>query len=251
MSEHVRYAVSDGVGRVTLARPEKKNAIDRAMYAALADALRAAEGDAEVRAVLVDAEGGAFTAGNDLADFQRGRQSWHGSPVARFLGALAEIDRPVVAAVDGIAIGIGTTLLLHCDLVVASTSARFQTPFVDLGLVPEAASSLLLPRLVGHGRAAAMLMLGDAVDAATMLDLGLVYAVVAPDDLAAAALGFARRFAAKPPEAVRAAKRLLRRAPEPVADRFAAESAVFDERLASAEAQAAFADFFARRGRGR
>lgn len=251
MSEHVRYAVSDGIGRITLARPAKKNAIDVAMYEALAEALRSAGGDDGVRAMLIDAEGGAFTAGNDLADFQRERRGWHDSPVARFLGALTEIDKPVVAAVDGIAIGIGTTLLLHCDLVVASTSARFQTPFVDLGLVPEAASSLLLPRLVGHGRAAAMLLLGEPVDAPTMLELGLVYAVLAPEDLPAAALGLARRFAAKPPEAVRAGKRLLRRPPEPIAERMAAESAVFDARLASAEAQSAFASFFARRGGGR
>lgn len=247
MSEHVRYAASEGVGRVTLARPDKKNALHAAMYEALAGHLRAAGRDPAVRALLIDAEGSAFTAGNDLADFQRERPDWGDTPVSRFLSALSEAELPIVAAVDGLAVGIGTTLLLHCDLVVASTAARFQTPFVDLGLVPEAASSLLLPRLVGHGRAAAMLLLGEAVDAPTLRDWGLVHAVVEPEDLQATALDLARRLAAKPPEAMRQAKRLLRRAPEPVADRLAAEGAVFAARLRSAEARAAFDSFFARR----
>ncbi|RYC29716.1 enoyl-CoA hydratase [Lichenibacterium minor] len=251
MSEHIRYAVSEGVGRITLARPEKKNAIDAAMYAALADAIGSAGRDGTVRALLIDAEGGAFTAGNDLADFQRERPDWHDTPVSSFLGALSEAELPVVAAVDGIAIGIGTTMLLHCDLVVASTTARFQMPFIDLGLVPEAASSLLLPRLVGHQRAAALLLLGDSVDAPTLQGYGLIHSVVAPDDLHATALGLARRLAGKPPDAMRQSKRLLRRAPEPVADRLAAEGAVFAERLRSAEAKAAFDSFFARRAGGR
>ncbi len=251
MTEHVRYAVSEGIGRITLARPEKKNAIDAAMYAALGEALRSAGRDGAVRALLIDAEGGAFTAGNDLADFQRERPDWHDTPVSRFLGALSESELPVVAAVDGIAIGIGTTLLLHCDLVVASTAARFQMPFIDLGLVPEAASSMLLPRLVGHQRAAALLLLGESVDAPTLQSYGLVHSVVAPEDLHATALGLAQRLAAKPPEAMRQSKRLLRRPPEPVADRLAAEGAVFAERLRSAEARAAFERFFARRAGGR
>ena len=247
MSEHIRYAVSEGVGRITLARPVKKNAIDAAMYEALGEALRSAEQDGAVRALLIDAEGGAFTAGNDLADFQRERPDWHDTPVSRFLAALSEAELPIVAAVDGVAIGIGTTMLLHCDLVVASTAARFQTPFIDLGLVPEAGSSILLPRLVGHQRAAALLLLGDGVDAPTLHAWGLVHSVVAPEDLHATALDLARRLAAKPPEALRQSKRLLRRQAEPVADRLAAEGAVFAERLTSPEARAAFARFFARR----
>ena len=251
MSEHVRYRVSEGVGRITLARPGKKNAIDAAMYAALEAALRSAASDDAVRALLIDAEGGAFTAGNDLADFQRERPDWHDTPVARFLGALSGAELPIVAAVDGIAIGIGTTMLLHCDVVVASTAARFQMPFTDLGLVPEAASSMLLPRLVGHQRAAALLLLGDSVDAPTLQAYGLVHRVVAPEDLHATALGLAQRLAAKPPEAMRQSKRLLRRAPEPVADRLAAEGVIFAERLISAEAKAAFETFFARRAGSR
>lgn len=251
MSEHVRYAVSEGVGRVTLARPDKKNAIDAAMYAALAEILRSAERDGAVRALLIDAEGGAFSAGNDLADFRRERPAWGDTPVARFLGALTEAELPVVAAVDGVAVGIGTTMLLHCDLVVASTAARFHTPFVDLGLVPEAASSLLLPQLVGRQRAAALLLLGESIDAATAQAWGLVHAVVAPEDLRAAALGLARRLADKPPEALRESKRLMRRAPEPVADRLAVEGAAFAERLRSPEAGDAFDRFFARRAAGR
>lgn len=251
MTEHVRYAVSEGIGRITLARPEKKNAIDAAMYAALGEALRSAGRDGAVRALLIDAEGGAFTAGNDLADFQRERPDWHDTPVSRFLGALSEAELPIVAAVDGVAIGIGTTLLLHCDLVVASTEARFQMPFIDLGLVPEAASSMLLPRLVGYQRAAALLLLGEGVDAPTLQSYGLIHSVVAPADLHATALGLAQRLAAKPPEAMRQSKRLLRRPPEPVADRLAAEGAIFAERLRSTEARTAFERFFARRAGGR
>ncbi len=251
MTDHVGFASVGGIARIVLDRPEKKNAIDDAMYEALAAALCRAEADEAVRAVLIEGRGGVFTAGNDLSDFRRPRPEWRDAPVSRFLAALSEAEKPIVAAVSGPAIGIGTTMLLHCDIVIASTTARFQMPFIDLGLVPEGASSLLLPRLVGHQRAAALLLLGESVDAATMRHYGLVHEVVAPEALEAAAIDLAKRLAAKPPDAMRQSKRLLRRAPEPVAARLAVEGEAFVARLGSEEAKAAFAAFFARRGGSR
>jgi len=233
---------------VRLARPEKKNALTAEMYDLLTQALRDAATTDSVRAVLLIGAPGVFTAGNDLSDFLQHPPAGEESPVFRFLEVLSRFEKPLVAAVDGPAVGIGTTLLLHCDLVVAATSARFQLPFVKLGLVPEAASSLLLPRLAGLQRASEWLLLGEPFSAADAHAAGLVNRVVSADALEATALAFAEALAARPPEALRLSKKLLR-APlaadvQAVMDK---ESALFVERLASDEAREAFMAFLSKK----
>lgn len=246
MTDHVRVSADGAVRRLTLARPDKKNALTGAMYTALAEALASAASDEAVRAVVLHGEGGAFTAGNDLGDFLMDPPTGEDSPVFAFLRAVSTFPKPLVAAVEGAAVGIGTTVLLHCDLVYAAPSARFRLPFADLGLTPEAASSLLLPLAVGPRRASAWLLLGEPFGADEALAAGLVNEVV--DDPLARALDRGEALAAKPPEAVQATKALLKRATAAaVAETLRHEGAVFVERLASAEAQAAFAAFFERR----
>ncbi len=247
MSDKVIYRASDGVAEVRLNRPEKKNAILGEMYAAMADAVLAAEADAAVRALIIGAEGGSFTAGNDLTDFLNRPGSDEEPPVRRFMLALSRAEKPVVAAVDGLAIGIGTTLLLHCDLVVASTRSRFQMPFVNLGLVPEFASSMLLPARIGFQRAAELLLLAESIDAATAREFGLVNRVVEPAEVDTTALDLARRLAVKPPEAMRQSKRLMRLDPDQVLQRMNAENAEFSRLLASPEAREAFTAFLEKR----
>ena len=248
MADQVIYRTGEGVAELRFNRPEKKNAILPAMYAAMADGLLAAEADAEVRAIVIGGEGGAFTAGNDLSDFlQRPATPVGAPPVRRFMNALCGAQKPVVAAVDGLAIGIGTTLLLHCDLVVASTRSRLQMPFVNLGLVPEFASSLLLPRRIGPQRAAELLLLAEPIDAATARDFGLVNRVVEAGELEAAALELARRLAAKPPEAIRQSKRLMRGDADEIAGRIDEENEVFSRQLRSPEAREAFQAFLEKR----
>ena len=247
MSDKVICRAGDGVAEVRLNRPEKKNAILGEMYAAMADGLVAAEADAGVRAILIGGEGGVFTAGNDMSDFLNRPKSEETPPVRRFMTALSRAEKPVVAAVDGLAIGVGTTLLLHCDLVVASTRSRLQMPFVNLGLVPEFASSLLLPARVGPQRAAELLLLAESMDAATARNFGLVNRVVEPTELEATAMEFARRLAAKPPEALRQSKRLMREDPERVLQRMDMENEVFGRLLSSPEAREAFTAFLEKR----
>lgn len=227
-------------------RPDKRNALTRAMYTALADGLDAAAADPEIRAVLIAGAGGAFTAGNDLGDFLAGEAGGGETPVSRFLRTLIHFEKPIVAAVSGAAVGVGTTMLLHCDLVYADETARLQLPFVNIGLVPEAGSSLLLPRAVGMARASELLLLGEPFDAAEAARLGVVSAVV-PD-----VLGHARARAAalatRPAEAVRATKKLLRAPADGTAwARAEAEGLVFAERLRSDEARAAMQAFFTRK----
>ena len=247
MSDKVIYRSGDGVAEVRLNRPEKKNAILGEMYAAMADGILAAEADAGVRALVIGGEGGSFTAGNDLSDFLNRPGSDETPPVRRFMVALSRAEKPVVAAVDGLAIGIGTTLLLHCDLVVASTRSRFQTPFVNLGLAPEFASSMLLPARLGPQRAAELLLLAEFMDAATARDFGLVNRVVEPAELDATAMDLARRLAAKPSEAMRQSKRLMREDPDRVLQRMEAENEVFSRLLGSPEAREAFTAFLEKR----
>ena len=240
-------AERDGhVLRLTLDRPAKKNAITRAMYTALADALADAERDPAVRAVVLGGRGGAFTAGNDLGDFMMDPPTGPDSPTFRFLAAVSAFPKPLVAAVEGAAIGIGTTVLLHCDLAYAAPEALFKMPFVDLGLVPEAASSLLLPRLAGQARATELLMLGESFSAEVAREIGLVNEVVA--DPAARAVERARALAAKPPEAIRLTKALLRgETAEAVGATIAREGELFVGRLQSPEAEEAFTAFFEKR----
>lgn len=249
MSEHVRTERLDGVLAITLARPERRNAITVAMYSALAGAIEDAASDETLRAITIRGEGPDFTAGNDLNDFLTAlpRES-EDIPVWRLLRALASNQVPLIAAVKGNAVGIGTTMLLHCDLVIAEPSARFSMPFVDLGLVPEAASSLLLPRLAGRRRAARYLLLGESFGAQEALEAGLVSHIVADGELKAALDDVVARLLAKPAEALRLTQKLLRRGTsEEVLERIALENGHFAERLKSAEIRDAITAFFERR----
>jgi enoyl-CoA hydratase/carnithine racemase len=232
---------------LTLNRPEKKNALTRAMYQAVEAAFRRADEDTSIRVVLLTGAGDTFTSGNDIKDFQARAATTETGHASPFLDALAALQTPLVAAVNGAAIGVGTTMLAHADLVVASTAARFVMPFTSLGLVPEAASSLLFPRLVGLQRANALLLLGEPLDAATACDWGLVNKVVAPEDLLPAARAYAERLAALPPAAVRRTKHLIRNGRTDVAGRIQDELALFGEQIRSPEAAEAFAAFTQKR----
>src|SRR3954468_6989534 len=207
MTDHVRSDITNGVLTLTLNRPEKKNALTRAMYQALGDAIDAAGADAQVRCVLIQAEGDVFTAGNDLGDFAAANRGdaadgprTTGNPL---LNALARAAKPIVAAVNGRAVGIGTTMLLHCDLVLVADDALLTTPFVNLALVPEAASSLTLPARIGHARAFSMFVLGEAVDARKAVEWGIANEVCPRGDLRTRARAAAAAIAARPASAVR------------------------------------------------
>ena len=235
-----------GVLELTLARPAKKNALTGAMYAQLAEALTAANSDAELRCVLIAAEGADFCAGNDLTDFMQAGPGAldKGSPVLRFLHALADLELPLAAAVQGRAVGVGATLLLHCDLVAASPDASLILPFVKLGLTPEAGSSQLLPAMVGHRLAAEMVLLGRPLGAERALQLGLINQID-PDPLGAAR-ALAQEVALQPAAAVRASKRLLRMQGDSLHARIDAEAKVFVQQLATPEFQAQAMAFFSR-----
>ncbi|WP_207062913.1 enoyl-CoA hydratase [Motiliproteus sp. SC1-56] len=235
--------LEDRVLTLTLARPEKRNALTRAMYQTLADALKGAASDAGVRAVVITGTGDCFCSGNDIGDFIAAGEAGPG-PALEFLHAIAAFPKPLLAAVRGPAVGIGTTLLLHCDLVYAGEGARFQLPFVNLGLVPEGGSSLLLPAMVGHARAAELLMLGEPFDAGTARELGLINGVLADDAVEARVQDQARKLAAKPPAALAQAKAMLKsQAGKPVAQVLDEEVAAFRERLTSPEAHEALMAF--------
>ena len=247
-SEHV-LATHDGhVLHLTLSRIEKKNALTRAMYDALADALTDAAESPETRVVVLSGRDRVFTAGNDLMDFMAAPPTGPESPVFRFLTTLVAFPKPLLVAVDGPAIGIGTTLLLHADLAYATPETRFQMPFVPLGLVPEAASSLLLPRLAGHARAAELLMFGEPFSADAAREIGLINEIVESDAVVSRAVERAHQLAALPPAAVRQTKAFLRRPlADAVADTISQEGAAFMNRLTSPEAQEAFTAFFEKR----
>jgi enoyl-CoA hydratase/carnithine racemase len=237
-----------GIQRIEMRRAEKRNALTRVMYAAMADALEQAAVDVSVRVVLILGAPGVFSSGNDLADFVANPPTDEQAPVFRFLRALVGFDKPIVAGVAGMAVGIGTTMLLHCDYVVASEDAQFSTPFVNLGLCPEAASSLLLPLAIGPKRASEMLLFGERVPAARLLEWGLLNAVVPNERLVEAAEKRAALLAAKPPDAVRATKRLLRRSLAPLAaDTLAVEGREFAALLASPAAKECLAAFLEKR----
>ena len=244
---HVLIAQAGSVLEVTFNRPEKKNALTAAMYGAVVDAFQRADEDPGIRVVLVSGTGDSFTSGNDITDFQARSAADVASPAAAFLDALSSLAKPLLAAVNGAAIGVGTTMLAHADLVIAARSARFVMPFTSLGLVPEAASSLLFPALVGHQRASALLLLGDPFDAETAHRWGLVNHVVADAELMTAARAVAARLAALPPAAVRQTKDLMKHGRPNVAGRIEQEMAVFRERLRSPEAAEAFQAFVEKR----
>jgi enoyl-CoA hydratase/carnithine racemase len=244
----IKTALLDGVFCIEIARPEKKNALTMAMYSALAQAFADARENPAVRAVLLTGQPGIFTSGNDLDDFMQAPPRDASSPVFVFMHALVDCDKPVIAAVTGAAIGIGTTLLLHCDFVYVSDEARLAMPFTGLGLVPEFASSLLVPGLLGHVRAAEKLLLGDPFSGSEAVEFGIANAVLPADEVVNHARRVALRFNALPPGAVRDSKRLMRAGQaQAVRATIAAESAIFAERLRSPEAQEAFQAFFQKR----
>jgi enoyl-CoA hydratase/carnithine racemase len=248
----IKTATLSGVATIEIARPEKKNALTVAMYQAMADALVAAREDDAVRAVLITGQPGIFTSGNDIDDFMKRAPSQGSdamdSPVFRFMRALLDCDKPVVAAVTGAAIGIGTTMLLHCDFVYVADDARLAMPFVALGLVPEFASSLVVPQLMGHRRAAEKLLLGDPFTPEQAVECGIANAVLPAPEVVAHARRVAERFNLLPPGAVRESKQLLR---APQCDHLLRvirnEGEIFARRLKSPEATEAFQAFFQKR----
>ena len=252
MSEHIEVTRGGGRLRIRMNRPERRNAITVAMYAALADAIESADDDDAVRLITLEGAGEDFTAGNDLADFlaEMPPPGTSDIPVWRLLRALAKNQVPLLAAVHGNAVGIGTTMLFHCDLVIAEESSRFVMPFVDLGLVPEAASSLILPRLAGRRRAARYLLLGEAFGAEEAANFGLVSHVVPKGGLDSALESMVLALLAKPAQALKLTQRLLRRGPtEEILERLDLENGHFAERLASDEVRQAITAFFAARAK--
>jgi len=248
MSDLVIVADDGPVRLIRMNRPEKKNALTLPMYDAMAAAIESAGANPALRCLLI-AGGPAFCAGNDIGDFMKMAIEGGalGAPILRFLYALARTEKPLVAAVRGDAVGVGTTMLMHCDHVVAGSDARFSTPFVGLGLLPEAASSLIAPRLMGQARAFSLLVMGRPMNAEEAKSAGLVNTVAAPEDVEAEATNAARAIAALPPQGVLTARRLMRGAPDEIIARIDEEAALFKERLQSAEARAAFEAFLTRK----
>lgn len=245
---HVLIEKAAGVCTLTLNRPEKRNAFTVAMYQRVVDALKDASADPTVRVVLITGAGNAFTSGNDVADFPNMPTNPEENPAFLLLLALLDFDKPVVAAVNGAAVGVGVTLLLHCDLVYVADNAKLLCPFVSLGLVPEGASSLLLPRMAGMAKACELLLLAEPFDAATAVQVGLATRALPAAEVVAHARGRAQRLVELPAASLRAAKKLLR---DPVRDEVRralfTEADRFGERLGSPEAAEAFGAFFEKR----
>jgi enoyl-CoA hydratase/carnithine racemase len=244
----IRSETRERIARIELNRPGKKNALTAEAYGQLAEALAAADGNGAVRVILIHGQPDCFTAGNDLTDFLERPPHGENATTWQFLRTLPRVAKPIVAAVGGPAVGIGTTLLLHCDLVFATSSARFQLPFVALGVIPEAASTLLLPMLAGYQRAAELLLLGQPFTAQKAYEIGLVSEVVEEKDLMARAEKAATTLAALPPESLRLTKKLMKeRYAEAIARTMDEEGRIFRERLASPEAREAMAAFLQKR----
>ena len=248
MTQQVLTEVLDGVIIIRLNRADKKNALTGEMYNGISDALDQLERDNSLRVGLITGTADCFTAGNDLVDFMKGGSISGNSPVGRFLDTLPVLTKPLVAAVNGPAVGVGTTMLLHCDLVYAAPGAKFQMPFVNLGLCPEAGSSLLLPQLVGYRRATELLMLCDGFNAEEAKQMGIVNEVIAAEEYQQYALDKALRLAKQPPSSIRATKRLMRMAnAQMLKTVMADEGQMFSEMLNGGEAKEAFAAFFEKR----
>jgi enoyl-CoA hydratase/carnithine racemase len=248
MTDAIQLERERGLLTLRLNRPDKKNALTRAMYSHLADALKQADIDPDINAVLITGSAECFTAGNDIADFIQQPPSNLDSPVFHFMLNLLECRKPVIAAVAGAAVGIGTTLLLHCDLVYVSRDARLRMPFVNLGLCPEFGSSLILPRLLGHAKAAELLLLGEGFSGEQAAAWGIATEALGSGEAALAkAREMALRFEALPPEAVRISKQLMK-APdrEQLRTVIEEEGALFTQRLRSPEAMAALSAFISR-----
>ena len=250
MSEHIKVERHGAVLALTMNRPERRNAITVAMYAALADAIEGAASDETLRLITLEGAGKDFTGGNDLADFMADTPGGDDIPVWRLLRALAVNPVPLIAAVHGNSVGVGTTMLFHCDLVLAEAGTRFVMPFVDLGLVPEAASSLMLPRLAGRRRAARYLLLGEPFGVEEAHDFGLVSHRVPLGGLSDALAAVVEQLLSKPPEALRLTQRLLRGEDKAeILERMELENNLVTQRLQSDEVRNAIAAFFAARGR--
>ncbi|SFI55475.1 Enoyl-CoA hydratase/carnithine racemase [Phyllobacterium sp. CL33Tsu] len=248
MSEHIQIERNGAVQVIRMNRPDKKNALTRAMYAAMSRAIIDSDSDPDIRANVFFGVPGAFSSGNDLQDFMAFATTGQmGTEVVDFLVAVANAKKPLLAGVDGLAIGVGSTLQLHCDLSFATPQSYFKTPFVDLGLVPEAASSLLGPALMGQQRAFAFLAMGDGLNAVEAKEAGLIYRLVETDELEASVLKAATEIAAKPPQAMQIARDLLRMPRQETIDRIHLEAKLFAERLQSDEARAAFMAFLSRK----
>ncbi len=249
MDQYIETSSTRGVQTIRFNRPEKKNAITANMYQAMADAIDIANNDEDVRCILFLGTKGAFSAGNDIADFAQiamsgGERS--SMAVFEFLERIIISRKPMVAGVDGLAIGVGTTMLLHCDHVICSSTSTFSTPFVDLGLVPEAGSSLLAPRLMGHHRAFEMLAMGKKFSPADAMRAGFVNAVVESDSLETSATMRAQTIAAKPPQAMETSRQLIRGDRQDILERMREEAVLFGERLQSDEARQAFMAFMSK-----
>ncbi len=240
--------VNQGICEIVMNRPERKNALTAEMYSAIAEAFERAENDDAVKVVLIRGEGGNFSSGNDLTDFLQSPPTGEHDPVFRFLRRLALFPKPIIAAVEGVAVGVGMTMLFHCDLVYASHDARFQLPFTNLGLVPEAGSSYLLPKLVGHLKASELCLLGEAVDAEAALRMNLVNQVLAKDAVLEVARQKARNLADKPSFAIQQTKALLKDVSrETLLTQMKKEENLFLKLLKSEEAIAFIKGFFARK----
>ena len=247
MTQSILKQRDKGVLITSLKRADKKNALSNDMYTAMADAIEQAEKDRGIKVLLYTGSEGVFTAGNDLHDFLENPPSGPDSPVNRFIANMVRTDVPIVAGVDGVAVGIGTTMLLHFDRVVATGRARFSLPFINLGLVPEAGSSMLLVEACGYRKAAELLMLGETFSAQQALEYGIVSELCEPEKLMERALAVAQQLATKPSDALRATKRLLWRPREPLMERVLAEGELFSRSLESAAAKEAFKAFFEKR----
>jgi enoyl-CoA hydratase/carnithine racemase len=246
---HIQTEIDGAVLRIAINRPGKKNALTAAMYEDLSDAFEQGEANSAIRVLLIRGNGDSFTAGNDLEDFLQ--QPWTGQgvpPAVRFMYAVARAKKPVIAAVQGAAVGIGTTILLHCDLVYAAEDAKLIMPFVNLGIVPEAGSTVLLPALIGHQRSAELLMLGSPLTAQRAYDLGLVNKVVPVDALLSTAMEAARKVSGQPANALRTTKQLLKRPLEGVLERAMQEEVeVVRQHLSSPETKEALTAFLEKR----
>ena len=244
----IRTSSADGVFTIEIARPEKKNALTVAMYQELATAVAAAHDDTSVRCLLIHGQPDIFTAGNDLEDFLKNPPRDENAPVFQFMAALGLAEKPVVAAVNGAAVGIGTTMLLHCDLVYCADNAMFSMPFVNLGVCSEFASSLLVPLAAGYHKAAEKLLLGDPISAEEALEMKIVNRLLPPAEVLAHARRQAMRFNALPPGSVRQTKRLMKAGWRSITEKIIAdESRTFSGMLGGAEAREAFSAFFERR----
>ncbi|MEA3362878.1 MAG: enoyl-CoA hydratase [Thermodesulfobacteriota bacterium] len=247
-TELVTTALDSGILKIGIQRPDKLNALTLAMYDAMTAALESAEQDPQVRVILIHGTESCFTSGNDLSDFARNPPEGENSPVFRFLRAISQAKKPVVAMVSGAAVGIGTTMLLHCDLVYADEGAKFKLPFVNLGLCPEAASSYLLPKLVGYLRASEILLLGETIGAESALALGLINRIFPASDLSEQVMNKAFQLAAQPPASLRLTKSLLREHHgRQVAEVMSKEGDLFLRQLAKPEAQEAINAFIEKR----